>query len=417
MLAANATPMRHTAPSDQRAGRRGFQEAWVISRELRGNETGTTPSRGSAAPIHRQIPVLLQHRPRQIQRPGDQDPRRRRPFCAAASISQRRADARRRPRGEADARGDRGDLVAVRAACSPAIGTAITSRASPWKWARKPAVSLRSARCRRSAPAGAARPPRNRPSPRRARARPPRCARRRARPPRCAGARATSGPRAQPLQPRRPIAPRARPRSNAGGRQVRRDRAQRRDRVGGVAELMAAGQPRQRQVEQPEPVLEHQPAVLGADEEIAIGDDPRRADAASPRARSRAAPPAPAAAMIAGAPRLQDARLLVGDLVDRRAEKLGMIDRNRRDDGRGRVARSRWSRRSARRGRLRAAGNRRASRLNSRNAAAVVISNTEIDCPALTRSHSSSAASSRSSSTSSPARRMRSLKRTRCGEV
>ncbi|GAV36424.1 hypothetical protein ROTAS13_04111 [Roseomonas sp. TAS13] len=57
------------------------------------------------------------------------------------------------------------------------------------------------------------------------------------------------------------------------------------------------------------------------------------------------------------------------------------------------------------------------TRAKSRKAVAVVISKTLIPSPALACSASSSAAASTSSSTSVPASRMRSWKRTRCGEV
>ena len=63
----------------------------------------------------------------------------------------------------------------------------------------------------------------------------------------------------------------------------------------------------------------------------------------------------------------------------------------------------------------------RASRAKSRSAAAVVISKTVIGAPALTASQRRSASTSASSSTKRPPpiapSRMRSWKRTRCGEV
>ena len=57
------------------------------------------------------------------------------------------------------------------------------------------------------------------------------------------------------------------------------------------------------------------------------------------------------------------------------------------------------------------------TRAKSRKAAAVIASNTVIWLLAFTASISSSAWARSSSETSAPARRIRSLKRTRCGEV
>jgi hypothetical protein len=57
------------------------------------------------------------------------------------------------------------------------------------------------------------------------------------------------------------------------------------------------------------------------------------------------------------------------------------------------------------------------TREKARKAATVVISKNVIGSPPLARSHSSISSTSACSSMRSPARRMRSWKRTRCGEV
>ena len=108
--------------------------------------------------------------------------------------------------------------------------------------------------------------------------------------------------------------------------------------------------------------------------------------ASAPRARSRAAPRRVCSAMTAGAPAFRMPAFSYAIFSTVAPRNSGMVHRHRRDDGRGRVGRSRWWRRSGRRGRPPAADNRPGVSLNSRNAAAVVISNTEIDWPALTRS-------------------------------
>ena len=99
---------------------------------------------------------------------------------------------------------------------------------------------------------------------------------------------------------------RSSPRSQARGGKVRRDGAQaRRCAVAALLMLVAPGEARQRQIEQAALVLEDEPAVLLADDEILAGDDERRADARRLALRARAARRAPAEPMIAGAPRLK----------------------------------------------------------------------------------------------------------------
>ena len=75
--------------------------------------------------------------------------------------------------------------------------------------------------------------------------------------------------------------------------------------------------------------------MLGADEEIAPGEAPRRAEL-----QRLALDDGERALVLFGDDRrraaLQDAGLLVGDLLDRRAEKFRVVDRHRRDDRRRR---------------------------------------------------------------------------------
>ena len=99
--------------------------------------------------------------------------------------------------------------------------------------------------------------------------------------------------------------------------------------------LMAAGQARQRQVEQPDRVLEHQPAVLLVHREIAAADDARRADPQGFALDHRQRQPVLLGDHRRGAA-LENARLFIGDLVDRRAEEFGMIHRHRGDHRDGR---------------------------------------------------------------------------------
>ena len=98
---------------------------------------------------------------------------------------------------------------------------------------------------------------------------------------------------------------------------------------------MAAGQPRRRQVDQPFSVLVCEPAVLGTNEEIASGEAPHSAEL-----QRLALDDGERALVLLGDDRrraaAQDARLLVSDLLDRRAEEFGVVDRHRRDHRRRR---------------------------------------------------------------------------------
>ncbi len=165
---------------------------------------------------------------------------------------------------------------AVRAACSPSIGTLIISRAKPWKCAKKPAVSfalsvpqIEDQRLRiglleighrfgEHTPAGLI-----------VRAvEPDFRVRRRA---------VDEWTGTQPLQARRPFGAREAALENSG-RKIGLYSAQGRDRIGGVGVLMAPGEARQRQVDKTEAILEHEPAVFRPDREIALGERQRRAD-------------------------------------------------------------------------------------------------------------------------------------------
>ena len=104
----------------------------------------------------------------------------------------------------------------------------------------------------------------------------------------------------------------------------------RRDRDAGIAELVAAGEARARQVEEPVLVLEDQAAALGIGDPVAIAGKDRRAEPAGIRLdhvhhrsrlrrhHHRTAP-------------LDDPGLLAGDLRQRVAEEFLVVHRDRRD--------------------------------------------------------------------------------------
>ena len=142
-----------------------------------------------------------------------------------------------------------------------------------------------------------------------------------------AGASSTSRPGAQPLQPRRPVG--LDHAGLEGGRRnlERLDRAQRRDGKAGILELMAAVKLRRRQIEQAGLVLIDQPAALLGGGPVLAGDlerriEPRRLplDHGQRVARLRGDDRRRAA--------LEDAGLLGGDLLERVAEKFGVVDRD-----------------------------------------------------------------------------------------
>ena len=98
-------------------------------------------------------------------------------------------------------------------------------------------------------------------------------------------------------------------RSQARPRSPRRASAQagapeRRDRAAGIVELMPPGKPRQRQVEEAVLVLIDQPAALGEGHPVA-GGGKAGAPAASPRARSSPAPAWSCGATMPGRPRFR----------------------------------------------------------------------------------------------------------------
>ena len=106
--------------------------------------------------------------------------------------------------------------------------------------------------------------------------------------------------------------------------------------------------------------------------------------------------------MMAGVSPLEDAGFFGRDLLERVAEKIGMIDRNGRDDGGERTIDHVGRVEPAAEADFEQQHVGRMAR-EQQHAAAVVISNTVIGSPPLTRSHSSSVAPSSSSLTSAPA--------------
>ena len=116
----------------------------------------------------------------------------------------------------------------------------------------------------------------------------------------------------------------------------RLDRPQRRDGEAGIFELVTAIKLRRRQIEQARFVLIDQPAALLGRSPILAGDlqrhiEPRRLPfdhrkrVASLRCDN------------GRRPALENTGLLIGDLVERIAQKVGMIDRDASDDGRERM--------------------------------------------------------------------------------
>ena len=118
---------------------------------------------------------------------------------------------------------------------------------------------------------------------------------------------------------------------------MRLDRAQRGDRGGGVLMLMAADEMRRRQIEKAAFVLEDKTAIFFPGVVIPPARDDRRAQAPRLTVEHRKG------GVFLGAQNgerasFEDSGLFIRDFIDRRAEELGMIDRDRRDD-RGRRAR------------------------------------------------------------------------------
>ncbi len=133
----------------------------------------------------------------------------------------------------------------------------------------------------------------------------------------------------QPLQPCRPV--------DGGEASLDRRRRDREaaapdggDREPGIAELVPAGQARARQVEQPVLVLEDKPAALGKGDPVAVAGEDRGGEPGGVRLdhlhhlRDLRCHHRRAAA-------LDDARLLAGDLAERVAEELFVVERDRRD--------------------------------------------------------------------------------------
>ena len=142
-----------------------------------------------------------------------------------------------------------------------------------------------------------------------------------------AGASSTSRPCGKPLQPRRPVG--LDHAGLVGGRRnlERLDRAQRRDGEAGILELMAAVKFRRRQIEQAGLVLIDQPPALLGRGPVLAGDlqrriEPRRLpfDHGERVARLRGDD--------GRRPALEDAGLLRGDLFERIAEKIDVVDRD-----------------------------------------------------------------------------------------
>src|SRR5450830_1233085 len=136
---------------------------------------------------------------------------------------------------------------------------------------------------------------------------------------------------AEPVQPRRPFGL-----DDAGFERGRRnlewlDRAQRRDGEAGILELMAAVKFRRRQIEQARFILIDQASAL-------LGGGPILAGNLQRRAEFRRLPfdHGERVAALRGDDRrhaaLEDAGLLGRDLVERVPEKVGVVDRNARDD-------------------------------------------------------------------------------------
>ena len=210
--------------------------------------------------------------------------------------------------------------------------------------------------CRRSAPAAAARAPRDRPAPPRRRGRHRRCGRRRATA-RCRAARAPRAPCVSRCM-RAGHSALAMPASKAASGSSRPDGAQRGDRGAGIVELMAAEQLRRRQIEQPVVVLIDQPAVLLVHVPVLAGDAQRRAHALRLALDHARAPRRACGAIDRRHAALEDAGLLGGDLLDACRRETRMIERDRRDRRWRAASRSRWWHRAGRRGRLRAAAHR-----------------------------------------------------------
>ena len=249
---------------------------------------------------------------------------------------------------------------------------------------RKPATSLvREHAARRGAAAAAAAGR----APRRAPRRPPGCGRRRARA-RRAPAAVDQRPAAQPLQPRRPL----------GAGDARRRRPPRRaPSARSAASAMPAfatwcapircGSGRSRR---PAVVLEGHAAVLLPDLPVLALAIASGAPTASARASIAASASGGCGADDAGHAGLEDAGLLAGDLGQRLAEVLLVVERDRGDDRRAAAGRPRWSRRAGRRARPRAARQSAGVSAMARKAAAVVISKKVIGAPAFAASQRSS---------------------------
>ena len=100
----------------------------------------------------------------------------------------------------------------------------------------------------------------------------------------------------------------------------------------GVGDLVVAHQRRQRQVHQPLRALVDEPAAL-LEGLVVLAPDERAARRHLRRAaRMTASASGGWREMTAVTPRLEDAGLLAGDLGERRAELVGVVERDRRDD-------------------------------------------------------------------------------------
>ena len=137
----------------------------------------------------------------------------------------------------------------------------------------------------------------------------------------------------QVLQPRRPFGAQ-KPGFDGRGRKIGLDHPQRSDRIGRILMLMAAREPRQRQIEQALLILEDEAPMLFPRAEILACDrERRRLFARFPRQHLE---------RLLGLQaedgrhlRLEDSRLFESDLGQCRAQKFGMIIGDGRDDRRG----------------------------------------------------------------------------------